>query len=149
MRKMMRIATSAAAGATAAYFFDPIAGKGRRSRVRDQMAARARKAGRQVKKRIRYEAGRAKGKVYEATGLGGRLPIDEQTLVQKIRSEALGPAGVSARDVAVEVDIDTGEVVLRGHVDDQLAWDDLARRVGEVTGVEAVRTVHDLNSSRV
>lgn len=147
MRKMMRTATSAAAGATAAYFFDPIAGKGRRSRLKDQLASRIRKAGRQLQKRARYEAGRAKGMIYEATGLGESPPVDEQTLIQKIRSEALGPAGMSA--VAVEVDVDTGEVVLSGHIDDRTAWDDLVRRVGEIRGVETVRTVPDLNSTRV
>ena len=142
MRKLMRTATSAAAGATAAYFFDPIAGKGRRTRLRDQMAARIRRAGRDVQKKARYEAGRMKGKVYEATGFAGQMPVDEQTLIQKIRSEALGPAGDN--DVAVEVDIESGEVVLHGNIDD-----DVVRRVGEVSGVQAVRTVPDLSSSRI
>ena len=135
MRKLMRTATSAAAGATAAYFFDPIAGKGRRTRLKDQMAARVRKVGRRLEKRARYEAGRMKGKVYEATGMGSQQPEDAQTLVDKIRSEVLGPVGMAGRDIEVDVDFDTGEVTLT--------------QMRAMINGDPVRTVPDLDTSRI
>lgn len=67
MRRLIRSAVSGAAGATAACYFDPVSGRGRRTRLRDQAAARVRRAGRSVGKKARYQVGRAKGLLHQAT----------------------------------------------------------------------------------
>lgn len=141
MRKLMRTMTSAAAGATTAYFFDPISGRGRRTRLRDQLMSKARRSGREIQKKARYQAGRLKGVVYEATGKANGHPQQAQAMIQKIRSEALGPSGLKSSDVDIEVDIGNGEVHLTRHTEDSVAWDDFARRVQDVAGVEAVHTL--------
>lgn len=141
MRKLMRTVTSAAVGATTAYFFDPIMGRGRRTKLRDQLKSKARRSGREIQKKARYQAGRLKGVVYEATGRANGHPQQSEAMIQKIRSEALGPSGLKSGDVDIEVDIDSGEVHLTRHTEDNVAWDDFARRVQDVAGVEAVHTL--------
>lgn len=141
MRKLMRTVASAAAGATTAYFLDPISGRGRRTRVRDQLLSRARRSGRELLKKARYQAGRFKGALYELTGMADGHPDEAATMIQKIRSEALGPSGLKSGDVEIEVDIENGEVHLTRRTDDNVAWDDFARRVQDVAGVATVHTL--------
>lgn len=134
---MLRSRTIAAAGigALLAYLFDPISGKGRRARLSDQLRSAIRKGSEAVERRARYERGRVEGAVHEARNRGKDSPRDDAELLQKIRSEALGPSG--AGDV-VEARVDRGKVTLRGNIHDEEVRRNLMWRVARVTGVGEV-----------
>jgi osmotically-inducible protein OsmY len=134
---MLRSKTIAAAGigALLAYLFDPVSGRGRRTRMRDQLMSAMRKSSEAVERRARYERGRVEGAVHEVRRRGKDLPRDDAELLQKIRSEALGPSG--AGDV-VEALVDRGKVTLRGNIYDEEIRRDLTGRVSRVTGVDEV-----------
>ncbi len=80
--------------------------------------------------------GRAKGTIHEM-GADADYPADDQMLLQKVRSEAVGPAGLSTSDI--EIDVENGEVILRGASQDAAREMDLVRRIQDVTGVQRVR----------
>lgn len=136
MSGFIKSVIAAAAGAAVAYLFDPVSGRGRRARLTDQTAAGARRAVNEAQTRARYEAGRAKGAMHEA-GPDTDYPKDDAELLQKVRSEAVGPSDVSTADI--EIHIEEGEVVLRGLSHDLEAEEDLVRRIEDVTGVRRVR----------
>lgn len=124
------------AGAAAAYLFDPVSGRSRRARITDQTAALARRSVDEAERRARYEAGRVKGAVHEAAPERDH-PRDDAELLQKVRSEAVGPSPASTSDM--EIHVDEGEVVLRGVSRDRQAEADLVQRIEDVTGVRRVR----------
>lgn len=136
MAGFMRTVLAAAAGATIAYLFDPVSGRTRRARLSDQAAARARRAAEETETRARYEMGRAKGALHDA-GRDTDFPADDAELLQKVRSEAVGPSDISTADI--EIHVDGGEVVIRGMSRDQAAERELVTRIQQVTGVRAVR----------
>ena len=90
----------------------------------------------EASRRARYEVGRAKGLMHEAGG-DSDYPADDRTLLQKVRSEAVGPSDVSTSDI--EIDVENGEVILRGASPDSIKEKDLVRRIQNVTGVRRVR----------
>lgn len=136
MSRLTTTALAALAGAAAAYLFDPVSGRGRRARLVDQASARAKRLAEEAERRARYEAGRIKGTVHEA-GLDRDFPRDDAELLQKVRSEAVGPSAASSHDI--EIHVENGEVVLRGVSPDERVEGELVRRIGEVTGVRGVR----------
>lgn len=127
---------AALAGAAIAYLLDPVSGRSRRARIMDQTVALARRSVDEAERRARYEAGRVKGAVHEA-GPERDYPRDDAELLQKVRSEAVGPSSASTSDI--EIHVDDGEVVLRGVSRDRGAEDDLVQRIDGVTGVRRVR----------
>lgn len=136
MSRFLRTVLTALAGAAVAYLFDPVSGRSRRARLMDQAAARARRSVDQAERRARYEAGRVKGAVHEA-GPDRDFPRDDAELLQKVRSEAVGPSPVSTANI--EIHVENGEVILRGVSRDEGAEGDLIRRIEDVTGVRGVR----------
>lgn len=136
MSGFMKMALAAAAGAAAAYLFDPVSGRSRRARLSDQAAAGARRTADEAQTRARYEMGRAKGALHEM-GPDTDYPTDDAELLQKVRSEALGPSRFASSDI--EIHVDDGEVVLRGASRDLEAEKDLVQRIEHVTGVRRVR----------
>jgi osmotically-inducible protein OsmY len=123
-------------GAAIAYLWDPVSGRSRRARLGDQMAAEVRDAANAIQKKARYQAGRAKGVVYE-TLTTEEPPRDDGDLLQKVRSEAVGriPGSVDHVDVRVE----DGVVYLLGESTDTAREHELVERVRNVTGVREVR----------
>lgn len=136
MARLFKTALALAAGAGLAYLLDPDRGHARRARLKDQLAARARDAGDEVRRRAEYEAGRMKGVVHDIAAEGTDVPIDDQELMQKIKSEAVGPSAVDAGQV--EVIVEGGHVTLRGTADPH-AVQDLIDRVAAVTGVHRIQ----------
>lgn len=130
MKKTFKYLAAMGLGMAAAMLMDPDRGAARRARLMDQAGARRRDLKRQMEKRARYESGRIKGTAYEMTHEHD-MPADDETLRQKVKSEALGPAGADN----IEVDVDHGTVTLIGDIPDN----DLLRRVRSVTGVADVR----------
>lgn len=127
---------AALAGAAAAYLFDPVSGRSRRVRLMGQATARARRSVVEAERRARYEAGRMKGAFHEA-GPQRDHPRDDAQLLQKVRSEAVGPSPASTSDM--EIHVENGEIVLRGRSHDEEAERDLVHRIEGVTGVRRVR----------
>ena len=58
--------------------------------------------------------------------LGKRPRVDDETIAQRIRSDAFRGAGVSTRDV--EVQVEDGVATLRGSVEGRAAADSLVAR---------------------
>lgn len=128
-------ATVAAAGA---YLFDPDRGRTRRAKLADQSGAVLRTVRDRVGAKARYQKGVARGVAHRITEpFQQPLEVDDETLLQKIRSEAIGRWQGPAQDL--EIDIRDGNVVLRGRVDPDQARE-LIRLVESVNGV---RTVDD------
>ena len=126
-------ATVAAAGA---YLFDPDRGRSRRARLADQTGAALRKAGERIKAQASYQKGVARGLVHDVTKpFQPPVEVDDETLLQKIRSEAVGRWPGSKQDLEIEV-ID-GAVTVRGQAPPDHA-DELIRLIESVDGVRAV-----------
>lgn len=123
-------------GAAIAYLWDPVSGRSRRARLKDQMAAEVRDAAGAIRKKARFQAGRAKGAVYEALATE-EPPRDDRELLQKVRSEAVGRVPGSLDHVDVRVD--DGVVYLLGESTDTARERELVERVRDVTGVREVR----------
>jgi hypothetical protein len=138
MASIPKFTLGLAAGAALAYYFDPVSGRGRRTRLRDQLKAEARDAVDQAGRKARYQAGRLKGAVHEFVAGGTDVPADDAELLQKIRSEAIGPSGLDTDDV--DLVVEGGTVVIRTGDLPDTALDDLLRRIAAVTGVTAVHT---------
>jgi gas vesicle protein len=132
--------TGAAIGAAAAYLLDPDRGRSRRARLHDRTAALARKAARRSRSWIRYRQGAARGVAHTLSKTireRGRF-VDDDTLLQKIRSEAIGPWDNPARE-DVEVDVDRGIVTLKGRVATSVDRIELIELILKVDGVDTIR----------
>lgn len=127
-------------GAAIAYLFDPVSGRGRRTRLRDQGMSRTRTAIGNVEGRGRYYANVAEGRMTEMVtpGPDNRTP-DDTTLTQRIRSEVFGSADVPKDRITL--DVVNGVATLRGELDRQTQIDDVATRVSQVPGVRDVEVL--------
>jgi osmotically-inducible protein OsmY len=123
-------------GAAMAYLFDPVLGRGRRVRLKDQMFAEGRDVLRVAAKKARYEMGRAKGVVHDVVG-SESYPTTDGALRQKIRSEVVGPMDESVRHIDIRVE--NGIVTLKGQSRDMVTESVLTDRIAAVTGVVDVR----------
>lgn len=133
MRKSMLLGIGAAAGAFLAYLFDPDRGRSRRAKLSDQATARGRDLSDAMRKTAEYQKGVAKGFVHEASdALRPEKEYDDETLIQKIRSEALGYWEGSE---PIEIDIRDGMVKVSGSVRDSKSRDQLLRLIRDVDGV--------------
>jgi osmotically-inducible protein OsmY len=137
MRKISSYLLAVAVGAALAYLFDPDRGKSRRSRMSDQAAARARDVAEEAKAQAEYQKGVAKGVFHEVKkSLQPEGEFDDETLLQKIRSEALGYIDSSG----IEVDVTDGNVRVTGSIDDEKSRDRLLKLVRAVDGVGKVES---------
>lgn len=131
MRDLTKVLMAAAAGAGAMYLFDPAGGRARRTRMKDQAESAARDAVDTTNTTLDLARDRAMGAVAEA--LPDKKPENDETLVAKVRSEALGP-----RWRNINADASEGVVTLRGELGDPDEISDLEDAVSSVTGVEEV-----------
>lgn len=133
MRKSSLIGIGAAFGALLAYLFDPDRGRSRRARLSDQAAARGRDLTGTVRQTAEYQKGVAKGIIHDASGAFRPDNVyDDETLMQKVRSEALGYWDGSD---SIEIDITDGKVELSGSVRDSASHDQLLSLIRDVEGV--------------
>lgn len=123
-------------GATLAYFFDPISGNKRRADLIAQTRSQMSDASSTLDAKSRYQTGRAKGWFYE-TFVPEKEPEDDQELLQKVRSEAVGPTRGNVGHV--DIRIEDGVVHLVGASKDRGAEEELVARIADVTGVTEVR----------
>jgi osmotically-inducible protein OsmY len=131
--QILYFAAAAAIGAAIAYLFDPDRGRSRRARLADQASARARDAAGAVKAKAEYQKGVAKGIIHDVTEpLRGEGTYDDDTLLQKVKSEALG-YWPDSEDI--EVDITNGMVRVSGTVDNESDREKLIKLIRDVEGV--------------
>jgi len=139
---LLRVLTTAAAGAGLMYLLDPAGGRRRRARVRDQLVRAAHRTGDAVDATSRDVSNRARGVVAELRSRLVNVEVSDGVLHERVRARigsVVGHAG------AIEAGVVDGRVSLRGPVlaDDV---DRLVRRVRSVPGVREVINqldVHD------
>jgi hypothetical protein len=135
----MRAKTTAfLAGAGAAYFFDPETGKRRRHVARDRSLRALRRVQRGAVKKVKLVGGHARGLSAISRRALSRpaVAVDDATVAQRIRSDALRDLGLSTKDVDVRVE--EGFATLRGSVATIDEADRLVSRVRKVPGVKDV-----------
>jgi osmotically-inducible protein OsmY len=143
LRKAGLSTLAGAAGAAAAYIFDPQLGRTRRAKAKDMLLARARKTGRDIDSRARYAAGSATGAAKRFTGAGsGTSELDNTALARKVESVIFRPEDAPKGRVSVNAE---GSVVfLRGEVETQNQIDALIHAAESVEGVGEVRNLMHL-----
>lgn len=143
-RTHLWIVLAGAAGAAAAFFLDPVSGKRRRHVTRDWVAARARGAGRRIRRAGRAAGAEAYGTWQAATHVGESVPPEnDAVLAHKVESEALRQSAGR-----INVNAEEGLVVLRGAVARPEEIDEIERRVRRVGGVRDVRNLLHLEGTR-
>jgi osmotically-inducible protein OsmY len=125
-------------GAGMAYLLDPRHGKRRRHVLRDRSLRVVRRSQRLGTKKVKFVSGHLHGLMALVRRLSTRpaVAVDDETVTQRIRSDAFRDVGVSTREV--EVEVEDGIATLRGSVDDRSIADNLVTRVGKVPGVRDV-----------
>jgi hyperosmotically inducible periplasmic protein len=136
----MRKGSAFLIGAGAAYFLDPQQGRRRRSMVRDRSLAFVRRVRRVGIGKLKLVGGHARGVQALVARLirRPRVATDDETVTQRIRSDAFRDVGVSTREV--DVDVENGVAKLRGEVEDDSLAVKLVERVRKVPGVKDVST---------
>jgi len=139
------VAAGAAVGVLAMFYLDPSQGKRRRALTRDKFT-RVRKLFTKdvpatLERRGRFFRGVARGVRHEAAEAlinGHRPPVDDETLVDRVRSEALRDARYKAGEIHVEAHL--GRVTLRGQIEQPDDIRTLVDRTRHVEGVAEVRS---------
>jgi hypothetical protein len=148
LRRAAPLIGAGAAGAVLAFVFDPDRGRSRRAKAKDMIAGRARRTARVTGKKTRYVAGKMRGMRHRmATGIDEKdleLPPDDRTLVDKIKSQAIGLNWDQSRIVINSV---SGIVELRGEVDTPEDMERLEKAVRQVPGVIGVENMLHIKGS--
>ena len=135
MSKFVRIVGIGAAAAAAMYLLDPDRGRSRRAKLSDQAAALARKAEEKGRAQAEYQRAWYRACPDLTEPFRPEPEFDDETLRQKVKSEAIGRWDGPKNDV--EVDVDNGVVTLKGNVDAENV-DGLIRLVKGVPGVASI-----------
>jgi osmotically-inducible protein OsmY len=133
----------AALGAAAAYLMDPVAGGGRRARLRDRIGAIVRRGEERAGDLRRHASNVVEGTVHQATATDAGRAMDDATVADRIRSEVLGTPAATG----VVVNVEDGVAYLRGEVTDDDAAADLVGRARGVSGVLQVENLLHLPGS--
>jgi osmotically-inducible protein OsmY len=135
----------AAAGAAAAYFFDPDNGTRRLHVARDRALATGRDVVAKTERRASYAEGVAEGVVAKATpSPRDASELNDPALEAKVESEIFRSPEAPKGDV--NVNVEDHVVYLRGHLDDP-AWErQLVESASKVKGVREVRSLIKVGS---
>jgi osmotically-inducible protein OsmY len=135
--KIGTLVVGGAIGAALAYYLDPVAGRGRRIRLRDQAMSKVRTARDRADAQRRYTTNAARGRMSErlSPGPDNREP-DDRTLADRIRSEVFGAPDIA--DDRIALTVVEGVAELRGELDATQDVALLADRVSAVPGVRGV-----------
>jgi len=133
---LLRVLTTAAAGAGLMYLLDPAGGRRRRALVRDQIVRAAHRTGDAVDATSRDVGNRARGVVAELRNRLVNVEVSDDVLHERVRARI---GSVIGRAGAIGATVIDGRVSLRGPV---LA-DDVDRLVRRVRSVPGVREVID------
>lgn len=132
---LAKLSLAAAAGAGLAYAFDPARGRRRRAQMRDRSGALVRRELRAMERQAHYGRGKATGMVHRIVDRSPHAPDDDMTLIDKVRSEALGRVVDGPH---LTVDACERTVTLRGQVTDRETALEIESAVRAVAGVEDV-----------
>jgi hypothetical protein len=134
--------TGVALGAVAMYYLDASYGRRRRALVKDKLAhfghVVAHDVPRTVERKGRFFGGRAKGIGHHVMPHNGHAPVDNETLVARVRSAALRDQRFKAGEI--HVDAYEGCVTLRGQLDEPSDIERLVSATKHVDGVNEVRS---------
>jgi len=145
MGRITTFALGMTAGATIGYLLDPDRGRSRRARLSDQTKALTRSASESMESSFQYQRGVAKGMIHDLTEpLRPRREYDDETLLQKVRSEALG---YWDHPDTIDIDIRDGLVSLTGRVDSEKGRDRLIELIRSVDGVGLIDDRLDITSA--
>jgi BON domain len=138
---MKLLALAAAAGAAIAYFFDRTSGRRRRALARDRSAAFLRKGWRRLGRLERHAEAEAYGLSQKAQHLTDepKPRPDDATLAHKVETEIFRNPDVPKGQI--NVNAESGTVVLRGEVGTPEMIRDLEERTRQVQGVENVENL--------
>jgi osmotically-inducible protein OsmY len=139
MNSFISFAAGAAAGAAAAHFLDPENGNRRRAVARDKALSKAKQGAAAAQSQAQYAAGRAKGKAADVAPSTGEKDYDDVTLARKVESEIFRAPDAPKGEVSV--DVQAGEVYLRGAVSDESWIERLGEAAGQVEGVKGVKNL--------
>ena len=135
--KIRTLVVGAAIGAALEYYLDPVAGRGRRTRLRDQATSKMRKARERAEAKRRYASNVRSGRMAELASPGpDNLEPDDTTLADRIRSEVFGAPDVP--DDRIALTVVEGVAELRGELDASEDIERVADRVSAVPGVRGV-----------
>jgi osmotically-inducible protein OsmY len=135
MNKPVAFVTGSLVGASLAYLFDPDRGRSRRSRLSDQAAALARDTAETAKSKLEYQAGVATGAIHDLNeSFRADRTFDDDTLLQKVRSEVLGYWDLDG----IEIDVRDGHVTITGPIHDEASRRRLVTMIRDVEGVDLV-----------
>jgi osmotically-inducible protein OsmY len=144
MRRFWILAFGAVIGAGIAYLLDPDRGRSRRARLADQATARGRGAAKTAQQAFEYQKGVMKGAAHDlAQRFQPETAYDDETLIQKVRSEALG---YWDGPDSVEIDITNGVVTVSGSVHDTAEHDRLLALIEDVDGITMIEDRVDLSA---
>lgn len=137
------ILTGVAVGGVCAYFLDPSRGRHRRSLIRDKGTHLANQANYYGGKLYRDLKNRGKGIIAQATNLTEKKNADDETLINRVRSEF----GRKIRHTkAIRVEVNNGEVTLSGPIL-RAEIDELIRCVKRIPGVKDIINHLDVHES--
>jgi osmotically-inducible protein OsmY len=136
-------------GALAAYLFDPDRGRGRRSKLRDQLAGLIRRGGRRLSRGTRYAAattsGRLRGLRHAFGGDGSAETPTDAVLAHRVETELFRDPSIPKG--RMNVNAEEGTVVLRGTVDSSDQLRAIEARVASIGGVTEVRNLLHLEGT--
>ena len=134
-------ALGAAIGAALEYFFDPDAGKRRRSITRDRVLGFFRRTGRKAGRAGQTAKSQAYGITQKAAHLKERPKEqpDDATLARKVETELFRGADVPKGDI--NVNAEDGVVFLRGQVEDESLIEALGSSAQKIQGVREVENL--------
>lgn len=134
-KRFLWAAAGGAAGAALTALFDPVRGKARRARLRDQTGAFLRRRGRRLDRYGRKIGSDLRGfRERQAYGKSGDyVAPNDETLQQKVESEVLGRADVPKGSMVLNAQ--DGVIVLRGEVETSDQIDHVESLVRKVDGV--------------
>jgi hypothetical protein len=128
------------AGGIIGFFLDPRQGRRRRHQARDRVVSVGRHGVRRAERGAMRTARGARGRVARLTHRnGGTADLDDTSLADKVRSEALRDHEVPKGEV--NVNVEHGTVVLRGQLASQEQIDHLIEKAEHVAGVRGVKSL--------
>jgi len=127
-------------GGIIGFFLDPRQGRRRRHQARDRVLSVGRRGANQAEQRAVRTARGARGRLARFIHRnGGADDLDDASLADKVRSEALRDHEVPKGQV--NVNVEHGTVVLRGQLASQEQIDHLIAEAERVQGVRGVKSL--------
>lgn len=133
-------ALGAAAGAVAAFLFDPQRGAARRAQVVGRAGALWRDATASIERATRYVGSTVEGKAQALKHAGEHEPMpNDASLAMKVESELFRDPEIPKGDI--NINVEQGVVVLRGQVADTGMSDRLEKTARAIPGVWEVENL--------